>query len=207
LLETADTVVQSYTLPKSLHVVDPSVRNDAQLVNEEDSTMFDAQTAHLTQDEDPDDRDVEMEEIIPVPALKTRVDAPKTMQQLAEANAQELTIASLEQTVPELNLPANGTSRATRASRRSSGTPSELALARGRATRGRKRTRDLSDTSEEEDEEDKVEERPKRGKTQIKAVTTPAPPTRTLRARIPKSDEKKRKEREMEEAYRRAIAE
>jgi xeroderma pigmentosum group C-complementing protein len=203
LLETADTVVQAFTLPKSLHVVDPSFSKDVTLGDTDDSIILDADIAGPTRVDDTEDADADMEEIVAVadPNPNSRVGAPPTMQQLAEANAQELTTASLEPPIPESH--NNENLRATRVSRRANGDVNDSVPSRGRSTRGRKRTRDPSD-SEAAEEED---ERPKRGKAKAETTPVPAMSTRTLRARVPKSDEKKRREREMEQAYRRAIAE
>ena len=147
--------------------------------------------------------DADMEEVVSDPISEPRVSVPRTMQQLAEANARELT-TSLEPSLPESQKITDGDSRGTRAKRRANGDPKEAMPVRGRATRGRKRARDI-DTSDSGDEED--EELAKHRKAKAAITPVPATSTRTLRTRIPKSDEKKRREREMEQAYRRAIAE
>ncbi|KAF8587586.1 Rad4-domain-containing protein [Ramaria rubella] len=197
LLETADKVVQAYTLPKPLHVIDPSSSNEDQI---QDDPGIDAEVNHHSESNRGDAHTLEPDdnmEVVSEPM--SQVVAPRTMQQLAEADMQRLAVMPIEQMPAEALIAKTGASTAS-----GNGTaPATLVpQTKTRVTRGRKRTR-ASSGSEEAESDD----RPRRGRTKTVPVSNASTPARTLRPRVPKSDEKKRRERELEIAYRRAIGE
>ncbi|KAF8527521.1 hypothetical protein BU17DRAFT_81725 [Hysterangium stoloniferum] len=199
LLETADNVVQAYSLPKPLHVVDPSPRKEDDQAPDEDNII-----PAFISDSNPLDEhgseENEMEEILSVNSNLQANVIPKTLQELAEANPDVFMAQASESAVctPQTNVPGMRRANAKQSRPRKSDSKQGSA-SRADASRLRKRARSTNSSSEEE-----AHSSPKRSR--VTSTSTPAT-TRTLRARLPKSEEKKRQEREQELAFRRAIQE
>ncbi|KAF8526095.1 hypothetical protein JB92DRAFT_2873311 [Gautieria morchelliformis] len=206
LLETADNVVQAYTLPKSLHVVDPSSSKDFNVPQTQDETMSDAEAIDRSRRDEGEDAHVDehMEEAVTLLGTEPRLAAavPKTMQQLAEAHAQRLAMASREKANEDSQMATSDVSQGIRNSLMVPSDTKVPSVVRGPSTRGRKRARSVSSS-----EGAGNFERPARGRLKVESKSSPAGPARTLRPRVPKSDEKKQRERELELAYRRATEE
>ena len=197
MLETADNVVQPYTLPKPLHVVDHSSSKDFNFQQRQQDKVPDP--------EKPDDPDIDehmQEAVVHVVEPRLPGSMPKTMQQLAEANAQRLAIAPPEKAgeYPQIALIETSPNRRTSVMRNDD--TKDISVLRARSTRSRKRARSVSSSEETGSVEHLERSRLKAGRT-----SGPIAQVRTLRPRVPKSDEKKRQERELELAYRRAIEE
>ena len=142
-----------------------------------------------------------VEEVILHAAEPRLTGVPKTMQQLAELNAQRLAMTPPEK--PEdPNLTSNEIPQSINSSRMPNNDTKTPSVLRTRSTRGRKRARSQSSSEETGGFKTPERVRLKTGKT-----SGPSAPPRTLRPRIPKSNEKKQQERELELAYRRAIGE
>ncbi|PIL22401.1 hypothetical protein GSI_15089 [Ganoderma sinense ZZ0214-1] len=179
-----------------------------------------------------DDDDAMEEVVVDAPPLAR---TPKTMQELAEEAArrngdanhraddeEELVIAAPPLATGE-KAAANGRKTSASRSRTKSGTSTPRPNTRGKSKasaastskaaprRTRKRTRSQVEHSDSDREEEGGGEANPPGSTVKKPRTRAAPPpaepsTRVLRTRKPKDADKVREEKEMEAAYRRAIA-
>lgn len=201
MLETADNVVQAYTLPKPLHVVDSSSSNDLHSLQKQDDAVSDVEAIDVSHMEDIDVEETKEETALLDAEQKQPTLIPKTMQQLAEANAQTLAMASAEATNQDLLATAD-TSQSVQNSllmKRGEKMPS---VGHSRSMRSRKRARSASSPEDISSDEPPHRSRLKAGKSPGHVA-----PARTLRPRVPKSDAKKKQERELELAYRRAIEE
>jgi hypothetical protein len=141
--------------------------------------------------------DEHMEEAATLLGTEPRLAAavPKTMQQLAEAHVQRLAMASREKANEDSQIATSEVSQGVKNSPMVPSDPKMPSVVRGPSARGRKRARSVSSS-----EGAGNFERPTRGRLKVESM-----PARTLRPRVPKSDEKKQRERELGLAYRRAI--
>ncbi|TCD70140.1 hypothetical protein EIP91_004610 [Steccherinum ochraceum] len=219
----ADDVVQPYTLPRDVHdkpkTPPPVASRFIPMLGELDdapapgpSTTALRPVALGEDDFDEDDMDM-VEEVIPTPAA-----VPKTMRELAEDAERERKKSGYSSPVEELLPPSvplvaptpkiNGRTN-DRKSQSGTGTPTTRGRAKATSTRKRTRREATSDP-EVDDEVVEVEVRPAPAKRARPTPTPKATPTvksdRVLRTRKSKTEEQMREEKEMEAAYRKAVA-
>ena len=219
LLETADTVVQSYALPKPTHIMDPSSGKNESIKDDETDTFDNNRMGEFMSGRmEEENIDEEMEDVRPAEPMRAPIMAgvPKTMQELAEAPDafEPEEIPEEKKAVAAPQKPPPRITRGGRQTRQTNGSkvtpePKSKLKPKQTAGRGRKRARSISGGEEEEASETEEDEgvTPKRSKAKVVSTPAPSTSTRTLRSRQPKSEEKKRQERELEMAFRRAIAE
>ncbi|KIJ26683.1 hypothetical protein M422DRAFT_191935, partial [Sphaerobolus stellatus SS14] len=226
LLETADNVVEAYSLPKPVHIMDPSSSKQV-TAGEEDKDMqpFDNEAFHrftsgILEEENVDEDMEEVQPALPVRGLTTGV--PKTMQELAEAPDAFMATAEPEQPLPPPQAaappPTKIAASKQKGGRKTRQTNGNKAAPKAKPTqirstrRGKKRARSPSSEEEAElegddgDDDGDGKNTPKRSRGKVVPTPAPSTSTRTLRARKPKPEEIIRQERELELAFRKAIA-
>lgn len=230
-LTGADDVVQPYTLPRNFHELlststalslDPAAReSSADHAKDGQASRRDTLPAALddVMSEDSDDR---MEELtIPAQQMGGAEERqqlkPKTMLELAEAAAEKQDLSggqlpassslSSDRTIGQSNgagarvPPTDGEDTVRRASRSRTSRKAD-------ASRSRKRRKASADSSEPEVEGENGPSTQASPAKRARKAAPPLPaPTRVLRTRTAKSAAKIQEEREMEEAYRKAVTE
>lgn len=255
-LNTADAVVQPYTLPRNLHEVlkspSPATATDRLPENHSMEQHKDVDVDEVATsggpypfDVDGNSQEQELEdslEEVAIPPLSagqaTPSGVPKTMRELAELAEQEQmkitegSVDEAEQLPSTSTLPAASTPTSTpaavngRSTRNSASTPATASASAKKVgtskvtlklppRRNRKRARagstSVSDADADADAQpDTAVAQPspaKRSRKAASASATVPKSDRVLRTRAPKSTSKIEEEREMEKAFRRAIAE
>lgn len=225
-MTSADDVVQAFNLPKFQHAVVPSASlapfRSSTLLQAEMDVSLPAKDNVMQRASDNgeasftpvDDADV-WEEIVPVaPVIKPSANGavPRTMRELAEDAERTQPSSDFEDAYgisshSTLRTPAGKPKRAhmtDQASPRGSKEPSQK-------TKGKRRTRKRTRDEDTESERDGYDVDPSSSSPSKRTKSAPGNPasasTRVLRARPTKTEARQREEREMEEAYRRAVAE
>ncbi|GBE85109.1 Rad4-domain-containing protein [Sparassis crispa] len=229
-LTGADDVVQPFTLPKNLHEMPrtsttislaPSrdTRSASLKLDEVEDVQTPAAAYTLTLDENHDE-DEDLEEIVVPIHMQPGTAIPKSIRELAEDAARQQADLSHEEeeSRPVSSLAQDNKSDATkgtstpsrsaRSTRSGTGTPAATsrkakASAQPSPRRSRKRPRKDADNEDAESEPEIATASPSK-RTRASA---PGSSDRVLRTRVPKSATQVQEEKDMELAYRRAVAE
>ncbi|KIK96449.1 hypothetical protein PAXRUDRAFT_138437 [Paxillus rubicundulus Ve08.2h10] len=213
-LTTADDVVEPFHLPRGIHHYSSStIRSvaDGRTGDEKGETVHKGAISAESPSRNLPPSPTEDRDMDPVEgsfALQPSRGAPKSMAELAEYHAQKAQ-TTVRQDGPPFE-PAGSESRATfpedkktRGGRNSHGSNLSTRTQTSQATRSsKKRARRRSASSSDHDVEASP---PKRRQGASVTLASNAPPTRVLRQRPQKSAARIQEEREMEEAYRRAV--
>ncbi|KAH9947442.1 Rad4-domain-containing protein [Amylocystis lapponica] len=221
-LTGADDVVQPYTLPRNFHEVLPQTSTTISLApriaEEDDSSEVDmvevavrsrpADVAEETAVSQDDDDDADMADVFPVALEPPRSTVPRTLRELAEAQeaARQTADAQVATAAPS-GTGSDARGKTTGANTRSTrpGAPSKKATPKSDARRTRKRARQGDAGGASGGEDTTAVRAPPAKRARAGPAHVPAP-TRVLRARTAKSAAQIQEEKEMEAAYRRAVA-
>ncbi|KAF9814962.1 hypothetical protein IEO21_04812 [Rhodonia placenta] len=232
-LTAADDVVQPYTLPRNFHEVLPtSTTISLAPLNKQDDTSstldaiesrgHDEEHKIVGETGSESDEDKDMGQVVALALPGQSVPLPKTMLELAEAAARQRDeLSEQERQIPASPAPESSqvqtrTARANGSGARSTptGTHTPKPFTKTRSARGsdkrrtRKRTRDdAQSASAGSDVEPATSTKASPAKRARKTVAPVPASDRVLRTRTTKSASKVQEEREMEEAFREAIAE
>jgi len=179
-----DDIIQPFQLPKLQHY---SVMGSARKLDgpsEANDEVVTEMIPTLNNHVEDDDEDMDLEPVV-IPELPFNK-TPRTMIQMAEEAQDQATARKVSPRLGSASQASNGTLKSQEVQQRS---------LRSSASR-RKRPRRGSD-SEPSDSDNSVRSKP---------LPDAAAPRRALRPRVPKSAQKIHEEREIEEAYRRAVA-
>ncbi|KAK7690126.1 hypothetical protein QCA50_006775 [Cerrena zonata] len=232
-LTSADDVVQAYTLPRSVYAAPRSptslhTPNQAEeAVNRLDDSQDQPDPLEIIPDSEGEDdlQEIDIPTEVPEPVITNGV--PKTMRELAEAAEREQADKSSDDEVEIIAMPsiaqraidkANGknTPSSRGRSRKGTSTPTASTSSPKKTPKGRTSARTRKRPREEVDSEGQPSDEEQRVHTPSKRPRSRAAPTtpvgveksdRVLRSRRGKSETKLAEEKEMEKAYRRAIAE
>ncbi|GJJ13329.1 hypothetical protein Clacol_007581 [Clathrus columnatus] len=196
VIETADTVVQAYALPKPSHGMARNLTNESSEEETVPNLTSRVVLPELVVEEGNGNSEVnpfiETEEAIP-----QTMAVPKTLQEIAEANPEAFKPVEehLNTPIPQPVLkPPVGQNLSRKA---------KAAPKMAKPTRQRKRPRSETSSSEAEGTDSDNSDPPTRRRKVT--LATPSPSTRVLRPRKPKTEEALRNEREKESAIKRAL--
>jgi xeroderma pigmentosum group C-complementing protein len=194
----ADEVVQAFHLPKRKHYTPSSVHHAIGSTLPPSISALNTDTITSGYDMEVDDLMVEdLEDSAPDPPTYDTNGVPKSMRELAEASAlqeDESSVGNALQAVANVSLSSSRT-----------GTPSSAKQTRSKTRAGKKRARNAQKADLESSESDQPSPSKREKRRQTTVTTTPAS-SRSLRPRAGKSAAQLQEEKEIEDAYRRAIA-